>query len=567
MSEFSELTEYTNHLTGLYAARNNLFNQMEYMYLLIDAELEKAKKQMPNLKFTLSPDARNQIVGANRLLSYNQVDFSVPHEENTDIDDAVAGKLERFASGVWRAASRVYNNPLESEVALSTLLFAETHIGITKTSDMVARAKGAPPAAIAQLEAIADATPFVFDIWDPRTGYPDEGPYGVRALYREVATTIGAVIDDFGDEARKQFIGEKLNRFSTATLCHLYEFNRRRIWIKGKQDYLYDSSDTLPFLPVVVQLGEGSKLFSKPEHRRQPFLYTLYKSELWSRQNLMLTVMYTAAAAIGANMQNILKTDDPENRQLEIDYSVMGGLIKIGTNEDLGPMPKQVIDPSLPDLQALAERKGEESTIFGQTLGEPLGGNAPYSMVALLHQAGRLPLAMPQLKSSWAIADAMKKCLLWLKHDKEKGKVRLQGKTWELDHAKIPDYFELEAKLDVALPQDKLQMANIIKQLRGFVSDRWLMENVLNIGQPDAEMKEAWSEQAANMWFTNFMHEQMQSSSQVPPQDVPPGTPPPPGGQEGMTPEMMGSGRPLEPMPGEPPADGKMVPEMGGMMG
>lgn len=560
MSEFTELTEYTTHLTGLYKARNNLFNEMENMYLLIDAELEKAKKQMPNLKFTLSPDGRNQIVGANRLLSYNQVDFSVPHEENTDIDDAVAGKIERFSSGVWRAASRVYNNPLESDVALSTLLFAETHIGITKTSDMVARAKGAPPAAIAQLESIADATPFVFDMWDPRTGYPDEGSYGVRALYREVETTVGAVIDDFGDEARKYFVGDKSNRFAAVTLCHLYEFNRRRIWIKGKQDYLYDSSDTLPFLPVVVQLGEGSKLFSEPEYRRQPFLYTLYKSELWSRQNLMLTVMYTAAASIGANMQNILKTDDPESRKLTIDYSVMGGLITIGKDEDLGPMEKHVIDPSLPELQQLAERKGEESTIFGQSLGAPLGGNAPYSMVALLHQAGRLPLAMPQLKSSWAIADAMKKCLLWLKHDKEKGKVRLQGKTWELEPASIPDYFELEAKLDVALPQDKLQMANIIKQLQGFVSKRWLLENVLNIGQPDAEMKQIWNEQAGEMFYTNFMQTVAQSSSQVPPQEVPPGTPPPPGGQGGQTPEMMGSGRPIEPMPGEPPANGEMMP-------
>jgi hypothetical protein len=99
----------------------------------------------------------------------------------------------------------------------------------------------------------------------------------------------------------------------------------------------------------------------------------------------------------------------------------------------------------------------DESTIYGQTLGEPLGGNAPYSMVALLNQAGRLPLVTLQRRGSWGIGKAMEIAFMLMKDRGGKRKVRDAGSVVELSSANIPDDLIIEATLDIDLPQDKKQ--------------------------------------------------------------------------------------------------------------
>lgn len=555
-----QVQERSVYLKSLHSKRNLANDRYEAAFLLSWDEEAKTRKAMENTKITKHPGARNALLGAIRLLTATDPQWSVPQDENDTDAQESSEKIEKFAQAMWTAAGRIRQQPVHYDVVTSMMTFAETHIAVTKTADMVAAAKGGSKAAQIKAEAIAQLTPYVFDVWDPRTGYPEIGAYGVTSFYREIKTTSGMVLDEFGDAARAIY-KDSSKRYDTVTLCHFWDYENRFVWVQGVDRPLIQEKHGLPFIPVVVQLGEGSRLFSRPEYQRQPFLYTLVESGIWARQNLMLTVLYTLAFAMGSNPLYIYQANQP-GKELSIDWSRPGGVATIDQGETLAPMLKQVLDPSLMTSYDIADRLAEESTIHGQTLGEPLGENAPFSMVALLHQAGRLPLLVSQRLASWAIADAAKMALLWMKADGARGIAGYKHESVTLKPSEIPDNFAIEAKLEIDLPQDMLQQANVYKLLtegeNPAVSAEWGRENILNIGRPKEMQKQIWNERAGMTMFMQYLQDQimvMQQQQQMQAQGMPPGM-----GQPGMPPEGM-------PPEGMPPQVQGLPPEMmqGGM--
>ncbi len=555
--EFAKIKEYADYLRSLYSERNTMQDEMEDIYTMTWSEETAVKARMDNVKLTKSPDARNSLIGAVRLLVAADPVVSVPRDANPDVVEQAADQMERAASQMWRAAGRVRGNPVHYDVVLSTLLFGEAYIPITRSADMVRHALGSSPAARKRIEAIAERTPFLFDAWDPRTCYPDLDSTGLRALYREVTTTTGAVMDAFGAPARKQL--SEGGRYTEVTLCHFWDYENRFVWLKESGTPILEEAHGLPFVPVIAQIGEGSLLFADAENQRQPFLYTLWKSGLHDRQSLSLTVLYTMIFAIGANPMFVYQANQPGKR-LDVDYSVPGKSVIVEKDESYGPLLKAVIDPSLMRGMEIADQKSMESTIYAQSLGEPLGNNAPFSMVALLHQAGRLPLIMPQRKASWAIADALSCALRWAKAEGW-GDAGYAGVFDELTASEIPERFELEVKLDISLPQDQMQQAQVAAMLAGgempLASNRYVREKLLNIAQSDDMTREIWTERAAWLRYTAYLQEEMMRAQQQAQQAM---QPPPPSGEIQPPP---GDGR--QPLPEqEPPM--MMAPNQAAMM-
>lgn len=142
------------------------------------------------------------------------------------------------------------------------------------------------------------------------------------------------------------------------------------------------------------------------------------------------------------------------------------------------------------------------------------------------------------------------------------------GAVGELAPEEIPEYFEIETKLDISLPQDQLQSANIAGMLASgddpLMSKTWVRENILGIGQPDDEQGKVWDEQAATLYFRKFQLDQMARIKQLeqiamqpeqPP--MPPGQPgpgmEPPLPQPGMEPQLQGLPPEMAQMGGQPP--------------
>jgi hypothetical protein len=570
--DFEELKKRAEELQSSYVQRNKLFEEMEEMFFLKWGDEAKVARAIENVKVTLSPDPRNQIIGAVRLLVATDPVFSIPEGLNDPEVEQVSEKIEKFCEKMWQAAGKISGRPVHYDAALSAFLYGEVHIAVINTDDLKQAAESKSPAEKARVDKTAKRTPYLFEVWNPKDCFTEFDNQGLVAHFRRTKTTKRNVWNEFGED-----IGVTGRGYEEVILCEWWDLEWHIIWAEGNDSLIVEEQHELPFIPIVVGVTDGStSLFAKADEQRQPFLYAIAKSGLWNRQNLSLTVMYTMLHGIGANPMFLYQASDPDN-ELDVNWDVAGGYAKIGPNERFEPLQKQLVDPNMWQAFDVANQLTAESTIYKQTLGEPLGKNAPFSMVALLSQAGRLPLISPQRILGWAIGSAVEIALNWIKNDNRKTRAVYQGDVLELDAGEIPADFEIEAALDVNMPQDDLQNANIANMLtegdEPLVSKEWVLKNILKVEQPSEMRDQIWSEKAGSLRFMQYVSHQLAliqqrmqqamapplppGAEQLPPGEVPPGElpPEPEPGVEGVPPVMAegGGAQPLN--PNQPPAE------------
>jgi hypothetical protein len=544
---FEDIKEQAQELQTSYVERNQLFEEMEDMYFLKWSEESRVRKSIENVKVTLSPDPRNQIKGAVSLLIASDPVFSIPEGLNVPEVQAVSEKIEKFAEKMWQAAGKVSGRPVHYDMALSAELYGQVHTAVLNTEDLLKAAEGKSEAMKARAAKTAKRTPYLFETWNPKDCYPEFDNQGLTSHYRRTKTKKSKVRSEFGEDAN-HITGKG---YEEVFLCEWWDLEWHIIWVEGIDPPLLFEQHELSNIPIVVGVTDGStSLFSKADEQTQPFLYAIAKSGLWNRQNLSLTVMYTMLHGIGANPMFLYQASDPDN-ELDVNWDVPGGYAQIGPGENFGPLQKQLIDPNMWQALDVANQLTAESTIYKQTLGEPLGKNAPFSMVALLSQSGRLPLISPQRILGWAIGSAVEMALNWIKDDNRQARAVYQGVALELEASDIPDDFEIEAVLDVNMPQDDLQNANIARMLTEgedpLVSKDWVRQKILKVEQPSEMESQIWSEKAGGLRAMQYFSHQLALIQQrmqqamtppMPPEgQVPPGAAPPQGGAEELPPE------------------------------
>lgn len=509
---FALVREHCQDLEQTHAGRNKMYDDIERIYLM---EWEGGKPTNQDAVVTISPQGRNQALGAIRLMIAADPIFSVPYDKTDEEAQRHSEHIEKAAAAMWYMAGRIRQNPIHYDAVTSAILFGEMHIGVTATQDLAEQARGGSKAAQLRAERAAEQTPFVFETYRPQTGYPEYDNLGMAAYYRKAQVKAGEVLDRWGKAALSRLDPQK--RFDLIDYCDYWDNELHVTWIEGHDRPLMMQKHNLPCIPIAAQIIDGSMIHTKPEQQRQPLLYGLLKSGLWNRQNLELTLIYTLALAIGSNPMFIWETMNPEG-ELDIDYSTIGGRIKLQKGESYGPLAKQVIDPSLLTGYEIATNLTEESTIYKQTLGQSLGQGTPFSTVALLSQAGRLPLVSPQKRGGWGIGRAMEIAFEIIRDGGGSYKVQDRGKVLDVRAGDVPKGLIIDAKLDISLPQDDRQNALVAMQLSGgddpLVSKRYARENYLGVGQSQDMEEEIYGERMERLMMEQMIAQQMQLMQQ-----------------------------------------------------
>jgi len=247
-------------------------------------------------------------------------------------------------------------------------------------------------------------------------------------------------------------------------------------------------------------------------------------------------------------------------------------VVHLVAGEQFAPLlNKGLIDPAVQQGLQIAIQKGQESTLYPQALGAPIEGDSTFSELALLSQSGRLPLISTQRRGGWGISQLMEMCLAMMKASG----TGVKAPYIDLNASDIPEYVQIETKLDVKLPQDKLQQANIAVMLtqgdNPVVSNEWSRKEILNIPQSGNMDRQIWTERAANMMYQTWVEQQLQQQQMAQQAQMAGGMP----GQ--MQPGQNGQG--AEQLPAQEMQAGPMMPEgqgqqiqgglppqMGGMM-
>ena len=516
---FQTVRDHHKQLKADQSSRNQKYADYEKMYALVDDDVPAAEW----IKKTLSPDPRNAILGAQRLLTATTPKWSVPRELNTPESSQAGTPIEKIAQAITWASSRVYGRPIWHEPVLHALLYSEVVMKAVNVQDLVDSAVTEGQKKRAQ--RIQSVTPILFQALNPKYCYPEFDIMGLSAFGSESIITWGDFKALHGDKIAEELApGKKV--YEKVTYNEYWNETYHYVWLSEfSETPVIAVEHGLNDIPIVDQLCEGSETFTGTTiQTRQPFLYGLNESGLWKRQNLGLTVSNSMVFAIGSNPLFVFKSPDP-NSDFKADYSVPGGVIKITNQEEFGQLAKQALDPAILQILDIAEKKGEEATIYRQTLGEPMGANAPFSMVSLLSQSGRLPLIPYQRSLSFAFANIMKKALDMLKGTGKEIKVTGDKGVISFYAKEIPDTFELDCNFDIAMPTDERQNVVMATQAtfgeNPLVSMNYAREKWLGVEQPDEMAEEIMAEKEVNLTLQSQLMQKLQSSQQTPMGGIP----------------------------------------------
>jgi hypothetical protein len=189
-----------------------------------------------------------------------------------------------------------------------------------------------------------------------------------------------------------------------------------------------------------------------------------------------------------------------------------------------------------------------------------------------LSQGGRLPLVPIERQVGDAIAETFEKILRWIDHARQPVKLYNRGRLAEIGPDDInPDHIEVTVKMKADVPQDRLQLANVVSMLMNAkgadglpVISSETARGYLGFMQPKDEQERILQELFIRQHLMEFIKQEAERSQMD--QDIaryqeqqPPG----PGGP-GFNPGMGGAPPVMAGPPGPPQP---MIPGMPGPMG
>ena len=449
---FDEIKLHARDLKSMHAMRDMEFDEYEKMYLL-DFSAEGSNWENSDIiKRTPSPSARNKVLNACRLLMSQEPVFDI---NASGIDQGKLEGIEKNISRWWEQAGRAARRPLHYDMILSAMLYDEVHTAVTVMDDYKAYNKNDKRA-----DRISKITPILFQSWNPREGYPEFDELGLCSYYRETKVRWSYVAQKYKNVLENNW--QYVNKHSTdsVALKIFYDLTHYAIWIDNGDPIVCDEHK-LPCIPIDVTLVNGSSFFEKEEDRRQPLLFGIQRSNLWKRESLLYTVLYSLLFTLGVTPTFVYKTDSEDNLQLQQDGAISYYVMRKG--DTLDPLESKGVLP--PEVQRLSEMTGElidESTMYSTAFGERNANSQTFSETSLLQQAARLPLIGPQRLGGFGISSTIEMALMLMKERK----INFDKNGYTIKSSEIPDDIEVKAKLDVILPQEKLQLVNVGLQMQ-----------------------------------------------------------------------------------------------------
>ena len=500
--KLKEVIDNANDLKARHAPRDEMCDEVERMNFFEWSGKGEAEKKAQNVKITLSPDPHNQLKSAVQMMSAIEPKFKVPEGKNFSGDES---KIETFIQTLWTEANKLSGSSVLYDLTYSALLYGETHLATVDMLDYVGYYKKKGAAYERRAKRAAKRSPFLFEVYNPHDCYTAFDRLGLVSHYRRISVPSKKIAGEWGDIGVKAT--KNLQDGDEVTYNEWWDLDNHVVWLDEGEEILNEEHG-LPFIPIETAITDGSQgLFNNTSYQRQPFLYAVAKSGLWERQNLTLSALYTMIFAIGFAPLFAYQRNQP-GKELEIDLSRPFNVVNLDPGEGLTSLARNIIDPSVQFGMETANQLLEDSTIFRTARGQSIGANAAYSTHALLAQAGRLPLITPQKRIEWLLSQTMEKCLERI----AEGRSTKSDIEALLDDVSLPEDITVETTLDVKLPQDKLQAANIATALKqvGLVSDEWIQSNLLNIEQPEQMRKQIWNETMAQTVASTMQQAEVQ---------------------------------------------------------
>ena len=510
---YHEIVAHSREMKAAYEERDREYKEYERMFNMDWTHELDVAGHTDTIKPTISPTARNKIMGAWRLLISQEPKFKL----RSDIaDPAQLEKLENFISSMWVRAGTYNGRPLHHDIILSMLLYGEAHIAVNTLKDFQ---EYNPEDR--RIERASKITPVIFDIFNPKTGYPEFDKFGLSAYYREVEVDKSWVRTNYAKLIESQELNYDLRGSGRITLKLYWDLKNYCVHVGDK--LLLCREHGLPSIPVSVAMSDGSNLFEDNEDNRQPMLFTLKRSKLWERENLYLTVTTSNLFSLGCMPLLAFTHDQGTKLNINNDAGILIADIAKGDNLDF-VQSKGFLTNEMQNMGKMYADYIDDSTIYDNAFGASSSAGS-FSETSLLSVSARLPLVATQRQCGAAIAGAVDLALMTMK---ERG-INFSREGLEIKAKDIPEDLEITCKLDMTQPQERLQRANeaAVILANGLASKQWTQENTIGIENTD-EMDKAMLREKVNAALVDYkiqdlvqeMQKQKQQEEQQKEQEV-----------------------------------------------
>lgn len=528
MKTLKEAKEHSLHLQKEGSSdRREIWDKIDEM-IALDWKDKPSLEKDPNIKFTPSPQARNTFLGAKRLLTATAPIIKIPRSKNDEQFNDYFDSWENMLKAIWELSGKFAGRPIHYDLVDQLLRYDECQLLITDTKDLKILHKGGSKAEKYRYDRLAEQTPYIFQATNVRDGWWEADGLGLTAYFKRSKFSFGQAMTRFGEKAMRQAQLDMDNTNVPVYYCDYWDLDVHFAWLSN-HDNKYPESDelmvgkdsngahNLPVIPIVCQVAEASRLEQEHKFSRQPLLYGVLKSNLWQRLNMLETHLFT-------NLHNISLTPmfkhtrAPQNHDSEVDFDSSGpvNIISLEPGDDLQPLQREAINMDMSKGLLEARQIFDESSIYPQTFGQPLGGQQAFSTVALLSQSGRLPLVSVQQCGGFAIATAFEKVLALMKDGGGVREAIWLNEKIMINPKDLPTSINMEVTLDAELPTDQLKQATMAVQLAqaDLVSNRFIRENILKVNDPTTMSKEIYSEVFDDMMMQELLKGTMREEIQ-----------------------------------------------------
>lgn len=506
MKTLKEAKQHSVDLTSNTSERLVLWDAMDQM-INMDWHDKPSMDADANIKFTTSPQARNTFLGAKRLLTATSPIIKIPRSRNAESMKDYLDSIENMLKAIWELSGKFAGRPVHYDLVDQLLRYDECQLMITDTKDLVELHSKGGKAERLRYERLAEQTPYVFQAVNVRNGWWEADGLGLTAYFRRSKFTYQQAVARFGMKAIEDANLVQNNNQGAIYYCDYWDLDVHFAWLSN-HDTKYPDNDQLmigkenngrhdlPVIPIVCQVGEASTLEIDNKYARQPLLYGVHKANLWQRLNMLETHMFTNIHNIALSPIYVHKRG-PGNMdtEVEIDHKSPLSIVSLAPGDDLGPFQREAVSMDMSKGLMEAKQIWDESSIYPQTFGQPLGGQQAFSTVALLSQSGRLPLVSVQQCGGFAIAKAFENVLALMKDGGGMRSAVWLNDIIEIDPKDIDTAVTIDVVLDAELPTDQMKQASIAAQLREIVSQRYIRENVLRINDPVSMSEEIFEEE------------------------------------------------------------------------
>jgi len=539
--DFIKLQEQCDRWVAMHAARNTMYHAMERM---VQMEWDDEPKD-DFIKATMSPDPHNAIIGVVRLMTSTEPQISVARGANDPQAEEQADKIEKVLAALWRKANREQQWPVHYGACYSAALYSEVCIQVGNSIDNLAWSAAKGEVGERQKREAVER-PFVYQVHNPTCVYPRYGAAGLHSVLHRYKRRLWEV-QAFWGKAAADLPGDELD---VVTYNDYWDDSHRCVWVNDSDRPILLEKHGLPFIPWVCRVVMGSGMYAEPDRQRTPMLYPVWKGKWWHRQNLLYSVFYSLASQMGWPTWQVITQD---GRDVPIDLNKPGGKVNLRVGESVEPLQKMLIDVAVTQGLSIADAKMVASTLPRVVFGESPGSTMSYSAMNLLSQGGRLPLVPIEQQVGRALAEMFEITLRWIEHRGEAVEIYSTGEVAKIEPADInPTRLEVEVKLKADVPQDRLQLANLVQLLRQPGSDglplisRLSAAELLGFMQPGDEWEQVIAEAVEAKLVNDDLRKGDQPAEQ-PPSEQAPGSMVPPR-TLGMIPPVQFGPQMAEPM-------------------